>query len=155
MNIRNTCFAALLAIFGFMVAVQPVLAQSNPPCAGVSATAFANWPQLLIDPCHTGYNPNEFILNPSNVGTLVLDWKYTSAKGFSTPALFNGVLYLGSYDDNLYALNARTGELLWTYDAAGHVLSSQRLALKCARQFHDPILPFNVAPSLWPAWFRV
>ena len=73
MNIRTMCWAALLMVIGCMVAAQAVLAQSNLPCAGVSATAFVNWPQFHSDPCHTGYNPNEFLLSPATVGNLVLE----------------------------------------------------------------------------------
>ena len=34
---------------------------------------------------------------------------------FSSPAVANGVVYIGSWDHNLYALKANTGALLWKY----------------------------------------
>jgi outer membrane protein assembly factor BamB len=37
----------------------------------------------------------------------------------STPAVVNGVLYIGSPDHNLYALNATTGKILWKYETGG------------------------------------
>jgi outer membrane protein assembly factor BamB len=40
----------------------------------------------------------------------------------STPAVANGVVYIGSLDHNLYALDATTGKVLWTY-ATGDVIS--------------------------------
>ena len=33
----------------------------------------------------------------------------------SSPAVANGVVYVGSEDDNVYALNASTGAKLWSY----------------------------------------
>jgi outer membrane protein assembly factor BamB len=40
-----------------------------------------------------------------------------------TPTWGDGVLYAGSYDNNLYALDASTGEYLWKYRAQGAVVS--------------------------------
>jgi outer membrane protein assembly factor BamB len=40
----------------------------------------------------------------------------------------NGVVYVGSWDDNLYALNASTGALLWSYATGAPVLSSLAVA---------------------------
>lgn len=46
----------------------------------------------------------------------------------SSPAVTNGVVYAGSYDGNLYALDAKTGEKLWSYPAGGFVISSPAVA---------------------------
>ena len=37
----------------------------------------------------------------------------------SSPAVANGVVYVGSYDRHVYALNAGTGALLWKYQTGG------------------------------------
>jgi outer membrane protein assembly factor BamB len=37
----------------------------------------------------------------------------------STPTVVNGVLFIGSPDHNLYALNATTGKILWKYETGG------------------------------------
>jgi outer membrane protein assembly factor BamB len=51
-----------------------------------------------------------------NASTGVLLWSYaTGAPVESSPAVANGVVYVGSGDYNLYALNASTGVLLWNY----------------------------------------
>ena len=42
----------------------------------------------------------------------------------SSPAVANGVVYVGSDDDNLYALNASTGALLWEYTTGGFFFNS-------------------------------
>ena len=41
----------------------------------------------------------------------------------SSPAVANGVVYVGSYDNNVYALNASTGALLWQYTTGQEVWS--------------------------------
>lgn len=42
----------------------------------------------------------------------------------SSPAVVNGEVYVGSYDDNVYALNATTGAEIWTFQTGGFVYSS-------------------------------
>ena len=44
-------------------------------------------------------------------------WTFkTGARVTSSPSIVDGVVYVGSQDRNLYALNATTGELLWNYN---------------------------------------
>ena len=40
----------------------------------------------------------------------------------SSPAVANGVVYFGWQDDSVYALNASTGALLWSYTTGGYVI---------------------------------
>ena len=80
-------------------------------------------------PDMTRMNPCEKVLNVNNVGSLGLKWSYTT--GFyveSSPAVANGVVYVGSDDDNVYALNARTGAKLWSYATGSAVDSSPAVA---------------------------
>ena len=46
----------------------------------------------------------------------------------SSPAVANGVVYVGSADGTLYALNASTGARLWGYSARGQLISSPAVA---------------------------
>ncbi len=39
----------------------------------------------------------------------------------SSPAVANGVVYVGSLNQNVYALNAKTGAKLWSYKTGGQV----------------------------------
>jgi hypothetical protein len=58
-----------------------------------------------------------------------LIWNYTTASVVdSSPAVFNGRVYVGSYDKNLYCLNASTGTVVWSYPTDGFVYSSPALA---------------------------
>jgi len=40
-----------------------------------------------------------------------------------TPAFHNDVTYIGSYDNNLYALNGNTGQFIWKYATEGGIVS--------------------------------
>jgi outer membrane protein assembly factor BamB len=50
------------------------------------------------------WNPCEKVLNVNNVGNLSLKWSYTTG-GYvwSSPAVANGVVYVGSWDGKVYA----------------------------------------------------
>ncbi len=45
-----------------------------------------------------------------------------------TPTYANGVVYVGSYDNNLYALKASNGEFLWKYPTEGGIVSRPAFA---------------------------
>ena len=52
-------------------------------------------------------------------------WNYTTGSDVdSSPAVVNGVVYIGSYDDNVYALNAANGAKIWNYTTGSDVGSS-------------------------------
>ncbi len=64
------------------------------------------------------FSPLEKI-NTSNVGDLKLAWSYelSTNRGVEvTPIVVDGVMYVTSAWSLVYALNAKTGELLWKYD---------------------------------------
>lgn len=42
----------------------------------------------------------------------------------STPAVNNGIVYVGSYDNNLWAINAKDGSFVWKYATEGGIGSS-------------------------------
>ena len=53
-------------------------------------------------------------------------WSFATGDQISTsgPAVANGVVYFGSDDDNVYALNAVTGAKLWSYTTGSAVQTS-------------------------------
>lgn len=62
-------------------------------------------------------------------------WRFKVGKGthdgkniFSSPALHKGTVYFGAYDGNVYALDTKTGTLLWKYTDADWVGSSPVVA---------------------------
>ncbi len=122
MKIKLLCFLPLLMLASF------ASAQTITRCGGPTNALYINWPNFHFDQCHSGYNPYERILNPSNVGNLVQDWFYpisafTDKSITSSPVVVNGALYVVSPDGPLFALNASTGALLWQKDinAIGNV----------------------------------
>jgi outer membrane protein assembly factor BamB len=95
----------------------------QPPCKHPSPWAeFHRHDMVRSNPC-------EKVLGVNNVGSLGLKWSYTTESGVpSSPAVVNGVVYVGSIDNNVYALNARTGAKLWSYTTAMEVYSSPAVA---------------------------
>ena len=85
-----------------------------------------DWPAFRLEPRHRAYNKVENVLDPSTVGGL--DEKWTATTGsfifFSSPAVANGTVYVGSGDDNVHALDAATGATVWTATTAGSVFAS-------------------------------
>jgi uncharacterized repeat protein (TIGR01451 family) len=85
--------------------------------------AGATWAQFHGDNMQR-WNPRETELGVNNVGGLARKWTYaTGAFVESSPAVVNGVVYIGSDDGNLYALNASTGQKLWSFSTG----SGQRI----------------------------
>jgi outer membrane protein assembly factor BamB len=76
------------------------------------------------------WNPCEHVLNVHNVGGLQLKWSYNAGAVYSSPAVANRVVYVGSMDGDVYALDASTGALLWTYSTGSQseVTSSPAVA---------------------------
>ena len=69
-----------------------------------------------IDLQRTRFNQSERILNITNVSHLVPYWSASTAAYInSSPAVANGVVYVGSEDFYVYALDAKTGAKLWSY----------------------------------------
>jgi len=83
-----------------------------------------NWTEFLTNDMHRE-NPYENVLNVDNVGSLRLKGSYTTWPSVSSsPAVVNGVVYVGSDDTNMYALDSHTGAKLWSYHTGGGVTSS-------------------------------
>src|SRR5258708_2941808 len=78
--------------------------------------------------------PAEFHANEKHTGTYAgenytsfgnLKWKFKSyGKIFSSPAVSDGIVYIGSEDHNLYAIDQKTGKQLWKYTTGRAVNSS-------------------------------
>jgi outer membrane protein assembly factor BamB len=105
--------------------VTAQLASSPETGAQVPFGVNTNWSQFHFSADRAGLNPYENVLNVDNVSGMDLLWSYpTSGAVESSPAVVDGVVYVGSDDDNVYALRARTGTLLWSYTTNGAIGSS-------------------------------
>src|ERR1700690_1461590 len=81
--------------------------------------ANADWIMFRSNPSHSGVGTG----NTALAHTLL--WKYSSSSAIEqSPGVVDGVLYIGSFDDNVYALNATSGTKLWNYSTGGPVFSS-------------------------------
>ncbi len=102
--------------------------------SGLSAQAafivsIGDWPQFMYGPLHSGYNPFENVLSPSNVSDLGKAWSALIGNYIiSSPAVADGVVYVGSYDMNLYAFNAAAGAQLWKAQTGEGIESSPAVA---------------------------
>jgi eukaryotic-like serine/threonine-protein kinase len=130
MKRRLTCsFGLLLTLVPLVTAQLRVLPPPSLSCNGfINRVEWGS--QFRFDACHTGYNPYEAVLSPANVGNLVLNWKYATGGDitYSSPTVANGVVYIGSGDGNLYALDSQSGALVWKYATGDSVDSAPAVA---------------------------
>jgi outer membrane protein assembly factor BamB len=81
-----------------------------------TANTSDDWPMFHHDLGHTGYSTSN---GPVTKRTL---WTFTTDGAVSaSPAVVDGVVYIGSDDEFVYALNAFTGSLEWSYNTNGPV----------------------------------
>ena len=74
-----------------------------------------DWPQYGFDSQHTSFNPEETQLGTSTAPLLQVAWQYFfPCSTYSSPVVVNGVLYAGSYCGDFEALDAVTGQKLWS-----------------------------------------
>jgi len=94
--------------------------------ATVPAAAQYDAMQYRYNAAHTGdYSP----VAGSNMSNGQLTWSFTTGSVvLSSPAVANGVVYVGSEDNNVYALNATTGANVWTFTTGSEVYSSPAVA---------------------------
>ena len=60
-----------------------------------------------------------------NEGQPRLRWKFTAEDEIrSTPLIHNGTVYVGTYDENLYALDPMSGALRWKFATEGGICST-------------------------------
>jgi outer membrane protein assembly factor BamB len=55
-------------------------------------------------------------------------WSFTSGGGWSSPAVVDGKVYVGSNNNKVYCLNADTGSKIWNYTTGNSVKSSPAVA---------------------------
>ncbi len=108
--------------------------------AVLSVLGFAScdWSQFRLNATHTADNETESAISTSNVSNLTLRFTATAgiAGGMSSPAVVNGVVYIGSgsFDRNFYAFDAagntncrgvpKSCAPLWTASTGARITSS-------------------------------
>ena len=125
---------ALGAAAALAVALMPATAIAAP-AQPATVAASGDWTQFHNGPTHQGYNTAEHVLSPSNVGALGAAWTATTGYSIdSSPAVANGVVYVGSEDYKLYAYGVGcasgggTCTPLWTALTGDAIYSSPAVA---------------------------
>src|SRR5713226_7075341 len=73
------------------------------------------WPMYLYDISHSSFNPYELRIGKHNVASLDVNWVIDlSAPIAAAPTISGGVAYVGAWDGNFYAIDTRTGGILWS-----------------------------------------
>lgn len=86
----------------------------------VLATGAVAQTQFRADPAHSGVQPG-----PAPQRFTRVKWSFPSGdRVVSTPALHEGLLYFGSDDGHLYAVEAASGRERWRFRTGGPVASS-------------------------------
>jgi eukaryotic-like serine/threonine-protein kinase len=95
-----------------------------PPPASSSGAMFG------FNPQHTHVNAGEHILSTANVSRLTQAWAtpIEGIIGISSPAVANGMVYVGSFDHHVYGLNAATGRIVWMTPTKDIIYSSPAVA---------------------------
>ncbi|MGB8473627.1 MAG: PQQ-binding-like beta-propeller repeat protein [Candidatus Acidiferrum sp.] len=90
-------------------------------CAlAVCTPVFAQDAMFRGNPQHTGV-----YAGPAVSQFIKIKWQFhTRAQVFSSPAISDGILYVGSSDHFLYALDADSGALKWKFKTEGRITSS-------------------------------
>jgi len=115
---------------GFLGATGGVLVGGRllTSATGTSAAtqqATEEWRQFGYDDANTGYAPD----NTGPVEDITEQWSYqTGGAVNSSPAVADGTVYVGSSDDNVYALDAADGTEQWSYQTGDDVFSSPAVA---------------------------
>jgi outer membrane protein assembly factor BamB len=74
-----------------------------------------NWPMYGGNLRHT-FSNHDSSITAMNVGRLEKSWSFTVGDAISaSPTIVNGVVYVGSWDGYFYAINARSGSLIWKF----------------------------------------
>ncbi|HEX6465475.1 MAG TPA: acido-empty-quinoprotein group A [Vicinamibacterales bacterium] len=151
MTLHRTLVVCLLAGAPFMAAHAQGLDPASIPFFAQRGDA---WPTYNGDYSGRRYSPLKQI-NASTVNALTLAWMFripnvAQQRGVgdptikSTPLMVNGILYF-TIPDHAYALNARTGDLIWQYaweDKGGHLVGQRGVAL-----YKDYV--YFLAPDGW------
>jgi outer membrane protein assembly factor BamB len=91
-------------------------------CSTFTPYASADWVMFGSNPSHTGVETGSSAI-PTQA------WKYTTESFVdSAPAVADGVVYFGSGDCRIYAVNKTTGLQIWNYSTSTSISSSAAVA---------------------------
>jgi outer membrane protein assembly factor BamB len=122
---KNKEIPLLIFIILLLSMYVPAETRNALAAANTQATSETDWWTMFHhDLTHAGYS------NSTAPETNHVSWNYTNgnAEAWSSPAIANGSVYIGSDDFNIYCLNANTGSKIWNYTTGGPAESSPAVA---------------------------
>ncbi len=132
MKDKSTVRSLSVLALGLIVALPAAHVRAADTSAGPNAASFdrpssdsSSW----ILPGHD-YSANRYVempqLSPSNVPTLKRAWRFKISDDSpieAQPIVWNGMVYITSAHDHVYALDAKTGEQKWEFADNPHVIA--------------------------------
>jgi polyvinyl alcohol dehydrogenase (cytochrome) len=104
---KRYVIASGVAIISFITLIG--WADQNPGGSG-------QWPVAGHDLGNSWNQPAEHLINASNVGTLNPAWTFTTGGSVSaTPTVAGSAIYFPDWAGNLYAVEKKTGQLIWSH----------------------------------------
>jgi outer membrane protein assembly factor BamB len=107
-----------------------VVASAGLPTVPINSTATAaaiggaNWSSYLFTAGHNSYNAGATTITPANAAALTQAWTWlpgappVPALGrslYSSPTVYDGVIYIGANNGTFYALSEATGTVIWKH----------------------------------------
>jgi polyvinyl alcohol dehydrogenase (cytochrome) len=93
-------------------------AKSTP--APASCPAPVDWSTYGFDLTRNRFNPEEGLINAATVSQLGVQWFFSTGGGTAvvsaSPSVVDGVVYVGAWNGTMYALDAFSGQPLWTFN---------------------------------------
>jgi len=113
-------FLCLVMVASISVTITQNLGPLSMNASGVGGLADSPWPMFRQNLNHTGVSPYDTSANNGQ-----LKWTFSTVYViFSSPAIgSDGTIYVGSYDDNLYAINP-DGTKKWSFLTGDDIPSS-------------------------------
>ena len=93
-------------------------ATSSP--APASCPAPVDWSTYGFDLTRNRFNPEEGLISATTVSQLDVQWFFSTGSGTAfvsaSPSVVDGVVYVGAWNGTMYALDAFSGQPLWTFN---------------------------------------
>src|SRR4051812_22677022 len=112
---------------GFVVVASAFLGSYRP----ARAQGSGDWSMYGADASGSRYNSDEKSLGASNVGNLQVLWKVaTSSIVSGTPVVTGNRVFAAEYNGNVYALDAKTGAIIWQTTIPGAGFTSTATVMR-------------------------
>src|SRR5262245_25860541 len=80
-----------------------------------------DWGMIGNEPINSRNQPLERTIDPENAHRLAVKWVATTTGDVSaTPAVVDGVVYFGDFGGTLWALDANTGDVIWSHKVSDY-----------------------------------